>query len=110
MKFENEDGIIYCEYLYCKKCDNSTFYYHIKYNSLFYKGYLLHRKDGPAIVWTNNAKRCWYINGKRHREDGPAIEYDDGDKYWYLNDIIYSEQEYLTIINLKNKNRVLDEI
>lgn len=33
--------------------------------------------------------------GKLHREDGPAIEYANGDKLWWLNDILYSEEEFL---------------
>ena len=29
--------------------------------------------------------KFWYLNDKYHREDGPAIECADGTKYWYLN-------------------------
>ena len=45
---------------------------------------ILHREDGPAIVYANGSK-SWYINGKCHREDGPAIVYASGSKTWYLN-------------------------
>ena len=34
----------------------------------------LHRTDGPAVEW-NNGDKWWFINGELHREDGPAIEY-----------------------------------
>ena len=33
----------------------------------------------------NNGDRFWYLNDKLHREDGPAIEFADGTKGWYLN-------------------------
>jgi hypothetical protein len=46
---------------------------------------ILHREDGPAIVYANGSK-SWYINGKCHREDGPAVEYTNGYKAWYIND------------------------
>ena len=32
-----------------------------------------------------DGSKYWYLNDKLHREDGPAIEYADGDKYWHLN-------------------------
>ena len=38
--------------------------------------------------------KTWYVNGKIHREDGPAIEYANGEKFWYLNDTKYSEEEF----------------
>lgn len=40
-----------------------------------------HRDDGPAIEQKNHFKQ-WYINGQLHREDGPAEMYEDGSKYW----------------------------
>ena len=39
-------------------------------------------------VWRNE-------KGQKHREDGPAVEYADGGKDWHLNDIQYTEQEFL---------------
>jgi hypothetical protein len=33
----------------------------------------------PGTIWISD-------DGFIHREDGPAIEYDDGVKYWFLND------------------------
>jgi hypothetical protein len=33
-------------------------------------------------------------NGKFHRKDGPAIEYSNGNKYWYINGTKYTEQQY----------------
>jgi hypothetical protein len=84
MKFKDTYKVVYCKDNYNKKYNNDRFYYN---NDIqYYKGYLI------------------------HREDGPAIECKDGDKYWYLNGKEYSEQKYLKIINLKKKSQVLDEI
>jgi hypothetical protein len=33
-------------------------------------------------------------NGLLHREDGPAIELCNDSKYWYLNGVPYTEQQY----------------
>jgi len=61
------------------------------------------------IYNTDKIKRSWkgYLI---HRENGPAIEWDNGDRMWYLNGIRYSEEDYLKMMNLKNKYRVLYEI
>jgi hypothetical protein len=42
-----------------------------------------------------NGTKEWKLpSGDFHKEDGPALEYKDGAKFWYLNDIPYTEQEY----------------
>ncbi|MFZ9907787.1 MAG: hypothetical protein ACO3FJ_08865 [Ilumatobacteraceae bacterium] len=65
-----------------------------------------HRTDGPAIEW-NNGDKWWFINGELHREDGPAIECSDGSKEWYLNGIEYSEDQFhQELIKLKLKRIV----
>ena len=53
---------------------------------------------------------AWFKNGEFHREDGPAIEYDNGDKYWYLNDTLYNEQEWLIAMRKIKLERVLKKI
>jgi hypothetical protein len=50
----------------------------------------LHRTDGPAVEW-NNGDKWWYINGKYHRTDGPAIENDNGNKYWFIKGKFHRE-------------------
>jgi hypothetical protein len=40
-----------------------------------------HREDGPAVEYDDGTK-FWYLNDKLHRTDGPAIEYADGRKSW----------------------------
>lgn len=50
---------------------------------------LLHRVDGPAIIYTNGTQ-VWYHNGEIHREDGPAITWGDTKVYanhGYLHNI-----------------------
>jgi len=39
----------------------------------------------------DNGNRYWYLNDKCHREDGPAIERANGTKVWYLNDKLHRE-------------------
>jgi hypothetical protein len=153
MIFKEKYKIIYCKDDYYSEFDNEDFYY--TNIGAYYKGYLIHKKDGPAINYINlkkewwldgkrhredgpakeyingseewwlNSKRHrkdgpaikykdgseeWWLNGKRHREDGPAIKWSSGKKHWFLNGYGYSEEEYLNIKNLKNKNKVLYEI
>lgn len=52
---------------------------------LWYLNNVLHREDGPAVVYDDDGKH-WFINGKPHRLDGPAIERADGTVSWYMND------------------------
>jgi hypothetical protein len=53
-------------------------------DKFFYKNYLLHREDGPAVEFAGSGTKMWHINGVIHREDGPAVESKDGNQ-WYLN-------------------------
>lgn len=39
----------------------------------------------PVFHVDSNGTKYWLLNGEYHREDGPAIEYQDGRKWWYLN-------------------------
>jgi len=54
---------------------------------------LLHRLDGPAILYQSGVK-YWYKHGEKHREDGPCEEHYDGYKIYCLNGIYYTEEEY----------------
>lgn len=45
-------------------------------------------------VWPGDYKE-WWLNGKRHREDGPAIEWVKGQKSWYLNGTLVTEEEVM---------------
>ena len=66
----------------------------------------LHKTNGPALIW-NDGSKYWYINDKLHREDGPAIEYSVDIKLWYLNGINYTEDQYhQEVIKLKLKRLI----
>jgi hypothetical protein len=49
----------------------------------YYYDNLIHREDGPAILYLNGDK-AWFRYGEIHREDGPAIEYASGEKQWWF--------------------------
>ena len=88
MKFKNKYGTtIYCkDNSYQKKYDTDNFYYKNRPLTVYYKGYLL------------------------HRENGPALEFRAGDNWLFLNGKNYSEKEYYNIVNLKKKMDILDEV
>jgi hypothetical protein len=67
---------------------------------LWYKNDLLHRTDGPAIIYLYGY-RAWYFEGKLHRTDGPAVIYPDGDEYWYLNGKEMAHEEWLVVLGHK---------
>ena len=52
----------------------------------------------------------WYKDGVVHREDGPACEWDDGDKWWWLNGQEYSEQDYKIAMRKSKLKKVLKQI
>ena len=63
-----------------------------------------HRDGGlPAIEWRRidlslyiHIDRMWYVNGYHHREGGlPAIEWYNGQKVWFVNGNILSEEKGL---------------
>jgi hypothetical protein len=90
MKFEETNKTIYCKDGSYQSAFNNAAYFMINKTDyadiLYFKGYIVHNICGPAVIWA------------------------DGIKSWYLNGIEYKEKEYWKIIDLKNKNRVLDEI
>jgi antitoxin component YwqK of YwqJK toxin-antitoxin module len=55
------------------------------YEERYYKRSLLHRDEGPAVIWYYEdgsiEEEDYYKNGKLHRLDGPAmIRYDEDGK------------------------------
>ena len=48
----------------------------------------LHCTTGPAIIWANGDLE-WWQNGQRHRTDGPAVVWHDGHKEWWVNDRLH---------------------
>jgi hypothetical protein len=45
-------------------------------------------------VYDNGDKEWRLPSGELHRENGPAVEWSNGDKWWYLNGMNYTEQDY----------------
>ena len=39
----------------------------------------------------DNGDKFWFLNDKYHREDGPAVEWVDGYKAWYRNGKLHRE-------------------
>ena len=64
-----------------------------------------HREDGPAEIYPNGTK-IWCQNGFAHREDGTAVILWDGSVQWWLNDKMYSFQEWVNELNLDPKTRL----
>lgn len=68
----------------------------IKHGIGWYKNDRWYRENGPAW-FSAHGNRSWYKDGKYHRLDGPAIEWTDGRKFWCIDDIRYTEEEFLKI-------------
>lgn len=66
---------------------------------------LLHREDGPAIIWPSGRKD-WFVNGKRHREDGPAIECSYGHNEYFCLGIQIDYLKYI-FSRMTNGNRLV---
>jgi len=41
---------------------------------------------------SDTGNKFWYMDGLLHREDGPAIIYTDGEERWWLHNTEYSEK------------------
>lgn len=49
----------------------------------------------------------WWKDGKLHNESSPAMTFYDGNKYWYLNGVEYTEEEFNQWLEKKNLNEKL---
>jgi hypothetical protein len=52
----------------------------------FRKQGLLHRLDGPAVVWQDGTE-LHYVAGKLHREDAPAVHGGPGGDEWWTHGV-----------------------
>ena len=76
----------------------------IEFDSIrYYKDGLIHREDGPALLYKGNKE--WYINGYLHREDGPAIIYNSGKTYFY-----YKGNEYDNNFTIKTWKKFIENL
>lgn len=60
------------------------------------------KQDRFAPIYYNDALQL-------HREDGPAVQSASGHKYWYLNGVNYSEQEYKKEMRSRKLNKILSK-
>ena len=71
-----------------------------------YKDPILHRDDGPAVIYEDGTE-LWYKDGFLHRDDGPAAILYGGLLRWAKYGKLYqpSAHELITWkMNEKNKN------
>lgn len=72
----------------------------IKYphkSKAWYKHGLLHREDGPAMVYPSGSL-AWYQNGILHNSKGPAVVGYDGTWQYWLNGKFLTEEEWRLIV------------
>lgn len=58
----------------------------------------IHGEGFPAVIWKCGTKE-WRNKGILHRLNGPAIEYFYGEKEYWLNGAMYSEEQYYEKLN-----------
>jgi len=82
----------------------------IKYTNISINEYISfpekEKKAKPYCIEYSNGTKKWIINRKLHHEDGPAIIWDDGSKFWYLNDIEYSFEEFLEKTPISDEEKI----
>jgi hypothetical protein len=59
--------------------------------------------------FTHELYTCYYIKGTYilHREDGPAIIYIDGHRGWCLNGMSYNKEAWFEALNEKQQEKML---
>lgn len=58
--------------------------------------------------WISENGKLNFIGHYYHREDGPAIEWSDGEKCWYLDNILFDSKEewFKTLTSERKENYV----
>jgi hypothetical protein len=69
----------------------------------WYKNDLLHRTEGPAIIYLSGTE-VWYFEGKLHRTEGPAIICSDGRESYYLNVKYLTHDKWLIALGHKKES------
>jgi hypothetical protein len=67
---------------------------------------VLHRTDGPAIIYINGHKE-WWQHGKRHRDDGPAVMYADGHQRWFQHGKWLPFAQWLEEVDISDEDKVM---
>lgn len=73
-------------------------------STLYLKNGFLHSYDGVPAESNNQVDR-WFLDGLLHREDGPAVVYKNpvlGKYYYSLKGLEYTFEEYLKLIPEEN--------
>ncbi len=47
-----------------------------------------------TVIIDTDGNKYWFLDNKLHREYGPAIEFITGEKEWYLNDKLLTQEEF----------------
>ena len=66
----------------------------------WFKNGVLHREDGPAIIWEDGTKE-WFVNGKRHCTTGAAYVYPTGCKEYWIEGVELTKVAYVTHPSVK---------
>jgi len=74
-----------------------------EYFNLSYK----ERKAKTYCIEYHNRSIYWKVNDKLHREDGPALRSFDGICYWWLNDKLYTFEEWLEKTPISDEEKIL---
>jgi len=61
-----------------------------QFGTLLTNNFVLHRKQGPAVKYSNGSK-LYFHEGKLHNENGPAIISHDGSVEYYINGELHRE-------------------
>jgi hypothetical protein len=63
--------------------------------------------DGSYLSTTNGARRWFNEEGYYHREDGPALLFADGRRFWRINGIAMSFNQWLRALNISDEEKML---
>ena len=72
--------------------------------------YLKEYPDFTGCLINKHNDAAWYQVGLIHREDGPAVVWAGGTKAYYLHGAYYNEQEWLVVVRRIKLERILGKI
>ena len=82
----------------------------------YYDDGLLHRDDGPALIFTKSGNTEYWQHGKKHRLDGPADISVHGSVWWInghcVDTAIRKWAKYMNIDldNLSDEDKIMIQI
>ena len=72
----------------------------------WYKDGMLHRDNGPAIIWANGTEG-WFQYDMHHREDGPAIVSTVNEHEYYIYDRLCSFKKWANHFKISEKEQAI---